>query len=137
MKSTKYDNYDNLLKIGDYKKLHEELKDINGTFSFPKQPDNDQIIKLFYLYSSKLELGKFSDVEKFLYSKSFQKYLVNGDEITKLFLDLLHVHYCYEKENYSEFKPLSEQIILIESKNRNDPIINEKIALVYLYQTYM
>lgn len=137
MNTENYVNYDNLLRIGDYKKLQDELKDINGTFSFPKQPDNDQIIKLYYLYTAKLELGKFSEVEKFLYSKSFQKYLLNGDQVAKLFLDLLHVHYCSEKEIYSEFKPSNEELTLLESKNKKNSFIIEKIALIYLYQAYL
>ena len=127
--------YDELLHIGDFKKLHEELKDSNGTFSFPKQPDDEQIIRLCYLYLAKLELGKYPDVDKFLSSKSFQKYIIQ-DEITKLFLTLLQLSFIYEKENYLDFQPLTEQISLLESKYKNDLVIIEKIALIYLYESY-
>lgn len=136
MNYSKYIAFDELLHIGDYKRLHDELKDINGTFSYPKQPNEEQIINLFYLYMSKLELGKYSEVEKFLNSKSFQKYLLYN-ELPKLFLVLLQLSYLYEKENYSDFQPLTEQFTLLESKYKNEPFIIEKIALIFLLESYL
>ena len=136
MDFSKYTNYDELFRIGDYRKLSEELKDVVSGLNFTPKLDQDQIIVSFYYFISRLELGKFSEVEKILQSKLF-KSISLIDEISRVFLQLLQVRYCYELEKYFEPAIAFDSISTIHMNISNDKLIVEKIALICIYQSYL
>lgn len=137
MDYSKYTNFDELLKIGDYKKLSEELKDTPNAVSSTKQLTSDQIIKLYYYYQSRLELAKYNEVEKFLFSKHIQRAVIESDEIGKLFLHLLQLSYYFEKEIYLNIQGINAKILQIEMKYSKDNYLIEKLGFLFLFQSYL
>ena len=126
MDYSKYLVFDELLKIGDYKKLSEDLKDYSS-ISSSKTSSIDQIIQMYYYFSARLELGKYSEVEKFLSAKSFQSWFREGNEIVKLFLHLLQLNYLFEKEIFESIQGINIQILQIEKKFANEDFLIEKL----------
>ena len=136
MDYSKYLVFDELLKIGDYKKLSEDLKDYSS-ISSSKTSSIDQVIQMYYYFSARLELGKYSEVEKFLSAKSFQSWFREGNEIVKLFLHLLQLNYLFEKEIFESIQGINIQILQIEKKFANEDFLIEKLGFLFLYQYYL
>jgi tetratricopeptide (TPR) repeat protein len=96
----------------------------------------DQIIYHYFFYVSKLERGQFSDVKKFLSSKTYQKQFKIGNGIVKLFLACLKLSFLYEIEDYTQFNPIDEKIFAKEAQIENNKSLQFIFALLILFQSY-